>query len=185
VAFFSPEPILASARVHLVESRIGLMARVASAADVPVVVTHLAASRRNRPHREEQIRALLPWADSHGPGVLVGDLNARPGDAELGSLLARYHDAWAEAAGRGAARGVETGSTRPGGDSRIDYVLYARGAPLYQESVDVVDTSPMPGAAEVSDHRPVVATFRRARNGRRPTPETRPLPPGTHVAVAR
>jgi endonuclease/exonuclease/phosphatase family metal-dependent hydrolase len=161
LAFFAPGHILEAGQVNLPESRVGLMARVAAMPDVPVVVTHLAASRRNQSQRIRQIETLLPWAAQHGPGILMGDFNARPDAGELEPVTARYRDSWLEASTRGLSRGVPSGSTRPSYESRIDYVLYAPDAPLVLESVEVVDTSAAPGAVEVSDHRPVVATFRR------------------------
>ena len=154
VALFTRERILASEQINLAESRVGLMARVAAMPDVPVVVTHLAASRRNQGQRVEQIGALLPWAGRHGAGILMGDFNARPESPELAPLFSRYKDAWVDAWERGITSGVPAGGTRPFGTSRIDYVLYATNAPLAIDSAGVVDT-------EASDHRPVVATFRR------------------------
>jgi endonuclease/exonuclease/phosphatase family metal-dependent hydrolase len=77
--------------------------------------------------------------------------------------MARYRDAWAEAAARGRAGGVASGSTRPFGRvSRIDYILFEPKLDLTLDSVDVVDVSALSNAGEVSDHHPVVATFRRA-----------------------
>lgn len=161
LAFFAPEPIVATDHINLPESRVGLMARVASMPDVPVIVTHLAASRRNQGQRVNQLGALLPWAAHQGPGILMGDFNARPDAAELAPVTAQYRDAWLEASARGTNKGVMSGSTRPSYESRIDYVLYAPDAPLVLESVEVINTASSPGGIEVSDHRPVVATFRR------------------------
>jgi endonuclease/exonuclease/phosphatase family metal-dependent hydrolase len=136
------------------------MARIASMPDVPVSVTHLTAYRRNQAHRIKQIETLLPWAAQQGPGILMGDFNAWPGTIEVASILERYRDAWGDAQQLGLNKGIASGSTRPGSESRIDFVLYAPASPLLIESVDVVDTS-AGGAVEVSDHRPVAATFRR------------------------
>ena len=160
VALLTPDRVLTSSQINLPESRVGLMARLASMPDVPVVVTHLTAYRRNQAHRIKQIEALLPWAAQQGPGILMGDFNAWPGTIEVAAILAKYRDAWGEAHERGLNTGVASGSTRPGSESRIDFVLYAPDAPLLVESVDVVDTS-TDGSVEVSDHRPVSATFRR------------------------
>jgi endonuclease/exonuclease/phosphatase family metal-dependent hydrolase len=161
LAFFAPERIVEASQIDLPENRVGLMVRVASMPDVPVVVTHLAASRRNQAHRVSQIGMLLPWAAQHGPGILMGDLNARPDAVELEPVLVRYRDSWAEASGRGVHKGVPSGSTRPGYEARIDFMLYAPESPLVLESVEVIDTSTPDGLGEVSDHRPVAATFRR------------------------
>ena len=161
LAIFARDRILASNSVRLSEGRIGLAVRVASMPDVPVIVTHLSANQENQPSREREIATLLPWAVRQGPGVLIGDLNARPDASELGPLMARYRDAWAEASARGRAGGVTSGSTRPFGRvSRIDYVFYAPEGHLTLDSVEIVDTSTL-GLGEVSDHHPVVATFRR------------------------
>ena len=160
VALLTPDRVLTASQIDLPESRVGLMARLASMPDVPVIVTHLTAYRRNQAHRIKQIEMLLPWAAQHGPGILMGDFNAWPGTIEVASLLAKYRDAWGDAHERGLNTGIASGSTRPGSESRIDFVLYTPDSPLLVESVDVVDTS-TDGSAEVSDHRPVSATFRR------------------------
>ena len=161
LAFFAAGPIVASSSVRLSEGRIGLAVRVAALPHVSVIVTHLAANRENRRDRIREIAALLPWAARHGPGILIGDLNAPPEASELGPVLERYRDAWAEAAAQGRTAGVASGSTRPGRRvSRIDYVLYDPKVDLALESAAVVDVSALPGFGEVSDHHPVVATFR-------------------------
>lgn len=162
LAFFTPERIVESSSVRLSEGRVGLAVRLASMPHVPVIVTHLAAGRQNQPDRVREIAVLLPWAAGHGPGILIGDLNATPEATELGPVMARYRDGWADAAARGTAGGVASGSTRPGRRvSRIDYVLYEPNVNLALESAEVVDASALPGLGEVSDHHPVVATFRR------------------------
>jgi endonuclease/exonuclease/phosphatase family metal-dependent hydrolase len=161
VAFFAPERMLSTSSVRLSEGRVGLAVRLASMPRVPVIVTHLAANRQNAADRAREIAALLPWAATHGPGLLIGDLNAPANADELTPVLARYRDAWAEAFASGRTGGVATGSTRPGRRvSRIDYVLFAPEIDFALESVEVVDTVTL-GLGEVSDHHPVVATFRR------------------------
>jgi endonuclease/exonuclease/phosphatase family metal-dependent hydrolase len=130
LAFFAPEPIVRAERIALGESRVGLMVRTAAAPRVPIIVTHLAASRRNQAHRVQQVGVLLPWAEKQGPGILIGDLNARADAAELAPVMEKYRDAWAVAASRDAVTGDRTGSTRPGGGARIDYVLYSPDAGL-------------------------------------------------------
>ena len=161
VAFFTPERIVSSSSVRLSQGRVGLAVRIASMPDVPVIVTHLAANRQNQAGRVREISALLPWAARQGPGLLMGDLNARPDASELVPLMAQYRDTWADAASGGRVYGVVSGSTRPGRRvSRIDYVLYAPGIDLTLQSVEVVDPSTLPGLGGVSDHHPVVATFR-------------------------
>lgn len=162
LAFIAATPILASGSVRLSEGRVGLAVRVAAMPDVPVIVTHLAANRQNQRDRIRELAVLLPWAAQHGPGLLIGDFNAQPDADELGPLMARYRDAWAEAAASGRAGGVASGSTRPFGRvSRIDYILYEPKLALALDSAEVVDVSALSDSGEVSDHLPVVATFRR------------------------
>jgi len=173
LAFIAAGPILSSRSVRLSEGRVGLAVRVAAMPDVPVIVTHLAANRRNQRDRIRELAVLLPWSAQHGPGLLIGDLNAQPDAEELGPVMARYRDAWAVAASRGRAGGVASGSTRPFGRvSRIDYVLYEPTVHLAVDSVDVVDVSALSASGDVSDHHPVVATFRRT-------------PAATHAAETR
>jgi endonuclease/exonuclease/phosphatase family metal-dependent hydrolase len=160
LAFFTREHILESSVVRLNEGRVGLVVRLSRFPQVPIVVTHLAANRQNQPDRVREIGVLLPWAKRFGPGILVGDFNAEAQASELAPLMTSYLDAWPEAAARGAARGVANGATRPNGRSRIDYVLYAPRTDLALESMEVVDTVTL-GLGEVSDHHPIVATFRR------------------------
>ena len=162
VAVFARERLVGSSAIRLSEGRVALAVRVASMPDVSIVVTHLSANLQNQPDRVREIAKLLPWAARQGPGLLIGDLNARPEASELQAVTARYRDAWADAAARGRAGGVASGSTRPRGRAaRIDYAFYAPEVDLTLESVDVVDTSTPPVLGAVSDHHPVVATFRR------------------------
>jgi endonuclease/exonuclease/phosphatase family metal-dependent hydrolase len=163
LAFIAAGPILSSRSVRLSEGRVGLAVRVAAMPDVPVIVTHLAANRQNQRDRVRELAVLLPWAAQQGHGLLIGDLNAQPDADELGPVMTRYRDAWPEAAARGRAGGVATGSTRPFGRvSRIDYVLYDPKLNLALDSVEIVDVSASSPSGEVSDHHPVVATFHRA-----------------------
>lgn len=162
VAVFARERLVGSTAIRLSEGRVALAVRVASMPDVPIIVTHLSANLQNQPDRVREIATLLPWAARQGPGLLIGDLNARPDASELQAVTRVYRDGWADAAARGRAGGVASGSTRPRGRvSRIDYVFYAPEADLTLDSVDVVDTRTLPALGEVSDHHPVVATFRR------------------------
>ena len=173
LAFIAASPILSSRSVRLSEGRVGLAVRVAAMPELPVIVTHLAANRQNQRDRIRELAVLLPWAAQQGPGLLIGDLNAQPDAEELSPLMTRYRDAWAEAAARGRAGGVASGSTRPFGRvSRIDYVFYDPKLNLALDSVEVVDVSALSASGEVSDHHPVVATFRRAAAATHPA-ETR------------
>jgi endonuclease/exonuclease/phosphatase family metal-dependent hydrolase len=163
VAFFAAERIAESGWVRLSEGRVGLAVRLVSMPHVPVIVTHLAANRENQPDRVRELGVLLPWAERLGPGLLVGDLNAQPDAEELVPVFDRYRDAWIDGLEDGRAAGVLSGSTRPGRRvSRIDYVLYAPLTGLALESVEILDTTTVPELGDVSDHHPVVATFRRS-----------------------
>jgi endonuclease/exonuclease/phosphatase family metal-dependent hydrolase len=162
LAIIAKSPILALRSLRLSEGRVGLAVRVAAMPDVQVIVTHLAANRQNQADRIRELAVLLPWAARQGPGLLIGDLNAQPDADELIPLMTRYRDAWAEAAARGRAGGVASGSTRPFGRvSRIDYILYEPKVHLTLDSAEVVDVSALSHSGEVSDHHPVVATFLR------------------------
>jgi endonuclease/exonuclease/phosphatase family metal-dependent hydrolase len=162
LAFVAATPILSSGSVRLSEGRVGLAVRVAAMPDIPVIVTHLAANRQNQRDRIRELAVLLPWAAQQGPALLIGDFNAQPDAEELAPLRARYRDAWSEAAASGRAGGVASGSTRPGGRvSRIDYIHYEPTLGLALDAVEVVDVSALSSSGEVSDHHPVVATFRR------------------------
>jgi endonuclease/exonuclease/phosphatase family metal-dependent hydrolase len=159
LAFFAPEPIQVE-RVKLPNGRLGLTTRIAAAPGVAVVVTHLASGAATLKDRVRQIEMLLPWAAGRGtPRILLGDFNAGPDAPEMRPVFADYRDAWQEGSRGGKARGVASGSTRPGRESRIDYVFYTPASGLALEDVEVMDTSSLLGS-EASDHRPVVATFR-------------------------
>jgi endonuclease/exonuclease/phosphatase family metal-dependent hydrolase len=160
LAIFVRGRITGSRITRLNEGRVGLAVYLASLPDVPIVVTHLAANRQNKADRVLEISRLLPWAKGLGHGILVGDLNADAQATELAPLFARYVDAWPQASARGVARGIPNGATRPNGVARIDYVLYSPSAGLALESVEVIDPVAL-GLGEVSDHHPVVATFRK------------------------
>lgn len=160
LVIFSRERVLWSDWVRLGQGRVGLAVRVASLPDTSIVVTHLSPNRDGQEKRVRELAVLLPWAERQRAGILIGDLNA-PADApELAPVFARYRDGWAAAAARGRIDGVPTGSTRPNRVSRIDYVLMAPGLGLTLDVVSVIDTATL-GLGEVSDHHPVVATFRR------------------------
>jgi endonuclease/exonuclease/phosphatase family metal-dependent hydrolase len=167
LAFITASPVVASNVVRLSEGRVGFAVRVAAMPHVPVIVTHLAANRENQAHRIQELSVLLPWAERHGPGLLIGDFNAQPDSQELRPVMARYGDAWALAAQLGRIGGVRSGSTRPGRRvSRIDYVFFDPRLRLTLESVEIVDVSSDSEWGEVSDHHPVIATFRRLNTNR-------------------
>lgn len=164
LALLAPEPLEGVDSVHLWNSRIGLGAHLASVPDVQFVVTHLAANVKDetanvklQKDRTRQIETLLQWAAGRGATrILMGDFNADPQSPEMQPVLAQYHDAWTDAAAQGATAG--SGETHKG--SRIDYIFYTPPGGLQLERVEVVDTGSLLGGTEVSDHRPVLATFR-------------------------
>jgi endonuclease/exonuclease/phosphatase family metal-dependent hydrolase len=158
LAFVTPHRVLESRHVRLPEHRAGLMIRLESMPAVPFIVTHLASTPRNQPHRIAQLAALLPWAQKHGPGILLGDLNAAPIASELAPVFATYRDVWQEAQRRGAIGGVLSGETEIGANHRIDYVLLHRALPLSVKSAAVPKTRTA-RQVEASDHRPLLATF--------------------------
>jgi endonuclease/exonuclease/phosphatase family metal-dependent hydrolase len=54
---------------------------------LPVVVTHLTNGVQNQAARTHEIGGLLRWAESLGPGILMGDFNATPEANELAPLI--------------------------------------------------------------------------------------------------
>jgi endonuclease/exonuclease/phosphatase family metal-dependent hydrolase len=104
--------------------------------------THLSP---HPPTRRLQVRYILNVLRSvHGPLILMGDLNARPGATEIRWLRARLTDA-----------GQVGHVTRPTvGSTRIDYVFASRGIRVLSATV------PRASARQVSDHRPLIARLR-------------------------
>ena len=161
VVLFSPQQMVSTNAIRLAESRVGVAARVASMPDVPVVTTHLAAGRRQQANRLLQIGALMPWMDAERAGIFMGDMNSRPEAPELVPLMARYRDAWLEGMERGVASGGPTCCVvGEAARTRFDYIFYDPTGPLALESIDVRSTATATHG-EVSDHLPVIATFRR------------------------
>jgi endonuclease/exonuclease/phosphatase family metal-dependent hydrolase len=162
LAILTRDRILWHDTVRLSEGRVGLAVRLASLPDIPIVVTHLSPNLENQALRVRELATLLPWAGRHGPGILMGDLNARPETDEIGSLSSHYRDAWTDAAAVGRISGVTSGSTRPGRRvSRIDYVLFAPSMTWQLDSAEIFDMATIPDLGEVSDHHAMIATFRR------------------------
>jgi endonuclease/exonuclease/phosphatase family metal-dependent hydrolase len=94
-------------------------------------------------------------SDAMETGVVVGDLNADPGSAELAPLRERFADAWELAAERDDRAGWrfwrhDTGATSPAGAPRhrVDQVWVSPGIAV--AAARVVD------AAGASDHLPLV-----------------------------
>lgn len=160
LGFFSPFPLGEVTHARLGYSALGLAVHLdVGDGRLPVIVTHLASGRKNRPRRTEQIATLLPWArDLGSPRVLVGDFNAQPDFPEMAPVMAQYRDAWSDAASAGTARGAPDGHTHRR-VRRIDYVFYAPGDRVELMWAETVDTQALVGT-RASDHEPVVAAFR-------------------------
>jgi endonuclease/exonuclease/phosphatase family metal-dependent hydrolase len=119
-----------------------------------VTSTHL--TTRSPEERARQVAALAALhTGPMGTGVLVGDLNARPGSPELGPLAARFGDAWELARNRDDRAGRRfwqsgEGLTHPAAAPRrrIDQVWVSAGVRV--AAARVLD------AEGASDHRPLV-----------------------------
>jgi len=109
---------------------------------VRVFVTHLdyRADPSVRARQSAEMRALIDRSSE--PTIVLGDLNATPGAAELRPLLERVRDSWPADSGAG----LTYPANQPA--KRIDYVLLSPQLRVISESV--------PGTL-ASDHRPVVA----------------------------
>jgi endonuclease/exonuclease/phosphatase family metal-dependent hydrolase len=104
--------------------------------------THLQhRSRTERMAQATQIAESLTAGD--GAVVVMGDLNARPGDPEIAPLTAVLDDAW-EAAGDGDGFTFDAATPH----ARIDYILMS--ADLVARRAAVLPT-------DASDHLAVVA----------------------------
>lgn len=133
------------------EQRGLLLARVQVAGIfVQIANTHLHTGKDDRMLQTKAIADTLRPITT--PIVLMGDMNARPGDPELAYVMSTLRDAW-QLAGEG--QGLTSPAT-PGAPprNRIDYILHS--PTLLVESIDV-DTTPM--AMMASDHYPVAATL--------------------------
>lgn len=148
-ALLTPHPILSSDNTPLpsvAEQRGLLRAEIALPGGSPVTVfnTHLGT---NQPDRFAQVSRMVELTDAvAGPKVLVGDLNARPGDPELAPLDDRFVDAW-DVAGEGPGYTIPVRVP----DRRIDYVLV---------SPDITVIEARVRRSLFSDHLPVVAELR-------------------------
>lgn len=117
---------------------------------VRVFCTHLQhRSRTERLAQATQIAESL--AAAGGPVVVMGDLNARPGDPEIAPLTTVLDDAWA-VAGDGAGFTFDAATPH----ARIDYVL---------TSGDVVARRATVMETDASDHLPVLAELELASAG--------------------
>ena len=123
---------------------------------VNVISTHLDHQYSSR--RLTQVKELKAWAAGFAEQrIIPGDYNKWPGTTEILEMAKDYHDAWAVAKSAGTAvsyDGNPDGATR---NTRIDYVFYSKGATaLTLTGARVFNTR----ADMVSDHRPVLATFK-------------------------
>jgi len=111
-------------------------------------------------NRAIQAKELVSYASGFAENrILLGDFNDQPTSAPMLTLIAKYYDGWAEAKKIGAAYSPPDNPNGYTRNSRIDYVLYSRGAAnLTLRSVEVVETRDSNGVMP-SDHRPLVATF--------------------------
>jgi endonuclease/exonuclease/phosphatase family metal-dependent hydrolase len=157
-ALLSRLPILVS-DVHRLpgrgEPRIALRTMVElDGAALWVTTTHLTAGAAE--DRAAQVAAVSALhSDAMETGVVVGDLNADPGSAELAPLRERFADAWELAAERDDQAGWrfwrrDEGSTHPAGAPRhrIDQVWVSPGIAV--AAARVLD------GAGASDHLPLV-----------------------------
>ncbi|MGH9228875.1 MAG: endonuclease/exonuclease/phosphatase family protein [Acidimicrobiales bacterium] len=122
----------------------GLLGAVVDVEGRPVRVfcTHLQhRSRTERLAQASQIAESV--AAGAGSVVVMGDLNARPGDAEIAPLTEALDDAW-DVAGDGAGFTFDAATPH----ARIDYIL---------TSADVVARSAAVLPTDASDHLAVVA----------------------------
>lgn len=123
----------------------GLLEALINVDGVPVRVLNTHLQHNSAAERAAQTEAIAQRIDElDEPVILLGDLNARPGTAEMRPLETRLDDAWL--AGDGAGDGFTYSSENP--YQRIDYVMVSRDITVDQ--VDVVQTM-------ASDHLPVAA----------------------------
>jgi endonuclease/exonuclease/phosphatase family metal-dependent hydrolase len=121
---------------------------------VQLYSTHL--NHDTPPERLDQAEAIVAGLSAvTEPILLVGDLNAVPGTAEIAVLTKRLSDTWSVA---GSGAGATYPRERP--VRRIDYIAASDAI-----SVQAVTVVPSPSAAPVSDHLPVMAevSIRRRR----------------------
>jgi endonuclease/exonuclease/phosphatase family metal-dependent hydrolase len=132
------------------EQRGLLLARI-QVDDRPIQLanTHLHTKPEDRLLQAQAIHEALRGNDA--PLILMGDMNARPGDPELAYLLSTLRDAW-QLAGEGAGFTIPASPTAPA-RSRLDYILLH---PRFVVESIAVDTRPV--ARMASDHYPVAAT---------------------------
>jgi endonuclease/exonuclease/phosphatase family metal-dependent hydrolase len=148
IALLSRAPLYGTRNVLLTRPRGGEQRGLLGAAvdvdgaAVRVFCTHLQhRSRTERLAQATQIAESL--SEGTGPVVLMGDLNARPGDPEIAPLTGVLDDAWV-VAGDGAGFTFDAAAPH----ARIDYILTS--ADLVARRAAVLPT-------EASDHLALVA----------------------------
>jgi endonuclease/exonuclease/phosphatase family metal-dependent hydrolase len=157
VAVLSRFPIDSTASKLLSWDRSAVLARVVvNGRVVNMISTHLDHQSSSR--RLQQVKEVVAWAAGFSEQrIIAGDLNWYPGTTEILEMGKTYYDAWAVAVANNieiSYPGNPEGNTR---NTRIDYVFYSKGASaLTVTSAQVKDAR----AAGISDHRPVIATFR-------------------------
>lgn len=121
-----------------------------SGAAFQVACTHLDARSADR--RRRSLEQLAGWLDPALPRVVLGDLNAEPGDHELAPLVAA---GLRDALPAGAGGTNHDFSGRLDG-RRIDHVFVSGAVEVAAARV----AHPRPGGRLPSDHWPVVAELR-------------------------
>ncbi|MBC7550405.1 MAG: endonuclease/exonuclease/phosphatase family protein [Cellulomonas sp.] len=117
---------------------------LADGAPVRVTSVHLQHRAHNTPTRLDQLAVLLAAEPAHGPGVVAGDLNARPGWPEIDLVTSTGYLSAIDTAGDPTA--LTSPSTDP--VERIDWVF---GHGVTFSDVTVLED-------RWSDHLPVAAT---------------------------
>ena len=122
--------------------------------------THLHTTAADRSLQTAEVARILESAGD-GARILVGDFNARPSAPEMAPLLARFTDAWKQAATPDA--GNPEGHTSPAQlagtpTSRIDYVFVSGDVSVASALVPIDASTRL-----ASDHYPVVVTLRLPR----------------------
>jgi endonuclease/exonuclease/phosphatase family metal-dependent hydrolase len=107
-------------------------------------------------YRVKEVAELLPWEMGLAENRLIlGDFNAWPAAAEIGTMKTTYVDTWLAAQALGTAIG--NGITH--GTHRIDYIFQSKDAAnLTLVSQQIYATADANGVTP-SDHEPVLAVF--------------------------
>lgn len=103
-----------------------------------------------------QLKQALAWADNHAEQrILAGDLNFWPQTGQYTELTKTQYDGWAVAKSKGVAvsySGNPDGNTK---NTRIDYVVYSKGA----SALTVTRAEVFYTKTTISDHNAVMVTF--------------------------